>query len=570
MTQANSTRWLRIAIGMYVASLVALIASYFAVSTRQVPVSAYVQGPMIFEAGAPHALRATILDAQLGARRRDVATLEWFLVSPGAPVRTETSRAEPLRTVLADRSGMTHLTLTPGRDEAPGARELVLRVVFKDPEAEVFEARGAVEVLAATEDEVGPWPEMTSRRDSEQERRGERYGMYTSRGPVRIDIVPPKPELVRGLPNRVYLRVSDRATGAPLACTITFDERRGHTESPLPAEVRSSAMGFAELELTPLLDQSWTLSTTCSPPTLRPDAQESAQAPQETSRSSMILTTVAAQTSMSKVPATATGARIEGAVQSLYETGSLFVDAYDGERWFAANAYGLGPRESGWRVEAHEQDEQVRVVRVQVYTDFYMQSRAWDAHHVAVTSEGASRRDVAVALVARHAATESTFPDEHPGQVYQYMEEHALDGFEEMSVSDQNMAIRALLRAIPARFVAPPVVIHSLPKDEAILAEWREAARGKLILLIAGAMGLGMVILSLVVVRGLQSLRARDRLYAEVELELACGEADDAFDKQAVARASIMGQWMAAVQIAVVLGTLLLFIGCMIMLLGFM
>jgi hypothetical protein len=563
------------ALGVYVACLVGLIVAYLTVASMQVRVSAYVLGGATWTAGAPNAVRGTLMDPLSGRRWHDATGLELRLLTPAQAEQTPLA-GPPVGVLLAtpqvEGAALFHAQVRP--EVAPGDYVLALRALA-GPDAELFEARSPVRVEAPGGPELGPWPAQTSRREESHAR--DVLGVLDSKGPVRIDVLPTRPELPRGLPGEVWLRTTERATGKPLPCVIDFDEVSGLSEGAgPPSRVETGRLGLGRVRWSPSLAYTWELSTGClpAPQEAAPEGEVAAEAPPTRSAATIHIATVASQTSL--VAGVRASRSLEGGLQSLHDEGGFFIDVFVGDRWAHAKAFGMSPGGSGWGAPAPEV-EGVEVVRVQTSLDLFVRGNAWDVSHVVARGPGVSEQDALERgwelLTARHLASAreragegATEGDLERVRYWEYLtsdEGRAL--WATIRPEVKPVAVRAMLAAIPPRYVSPEALINSQRADDEAMAAWREEAREQLIAVIALAMLLGVLALGAIVARGIADAKVRQAMLEEIDLDW-----DDDGEGADVREIGRRAGLSSAIQGFVVFGTIVLFALSLLMLLRFL
>ncbi len=575
------------ALGLYVACLVGLIVAYLTVASMQVRVSAYVLGSTTWTAGQPNAVRGTLMDPLSGRRWHDATDLELRLLTPEQAEAIPLGSGEPTGVLLAtpqvEGAALFHAQVRPDVD--PGPYVLSLRAIA-GPNAELFEARSSLRVEAASvRAEEDPWPAQTSRR--EESHAADVLGVLDSKGPVRIDVLPTQPELPRGLPGEVWLRTTDRATGQPVPCVIDFDEVSGLSEGVgPPRRVETGKLGLGRVRWSPSLAYTWELSTGCSlvreapagpplemhiPRDTEKGESDEVKAPAR-STATIHIATVASQTSL--VAGVRTSRSLEGGLQSLHDEGGFFIDVFVGDRWAQAEAFGMSPGGSGWGMPAPEV-EGVEVVRVQISLDLFVRGNAWDTRHVVARGPGVSEEDAIgrgwELLIARHLASarERAESNATPGNLervryWEYLT--SSDGktlWSTILPKVKPVAVRAMLAAIPPRYVSPEALINSQRADDEAMAAWREEAREQLIAVIALAMLLGVLALGAIVARGIADAKVRQAMLEEIDLDL---DDDEGADVREIGRRASLS---SAIQGFVVFGTIVLFALSLLMLLRF-
>jgi len=404
-----------------------------------------------------------------------------------------------------ERHGYAHVDLQPTRAMVG---EHDLHITFTPPDADPFEVDAPVDVRPA-DDGRFEWPEATSRLEEGED--GPSVSDDEWSGALRVDVIPPDGELVRGLPNVVYLLLTDAKTHAPVEGTIAFAKIEGVLDSKLPAEVRTDALGLARLTVTPVGAQTWTVQATA-------DGDDPA-----TGEGPVRLTTVPAQFSLRMQSRLAIpGENVEGIVESLHRSGGMLVDLYDPDDWIGATAYGLSAGPSGLRLHI-PRTPATKLYRVQVYQDLYDPQNAWDVAYL-VRSDGAGTAACTKALdwvVARHA--------EQPGSFGQYASTLDRDrlGPAHLPGSRCGKWLDAMLLAIPRHFDPPPMMVNSQKADREALEAWRADVQDELIGVTALVLFIGFAVVLLFVLRGVQRSRDHARMLREVDLELADDDAEE-------------------------------------------
>ncbi|MFW5967542.1 MAG: hypothetical protein ACOCV2_08500 [Persicimonas sp.] len=559
----------RVAIGTYVTVLIAILGAFFYVSMLEVEHAAYVQGAPTVERGRPNAMRALVLHAPSGRKYTDadldVDLLDTEFAGQETLDRHDEYDAVDLTEGEIEQSGYGHLSIEAPDDWEPGAYTLSMRADGEGIEDYLAAAPVMLEERSAAE---APWPEE-SERLPEEDQRSDRRAADDRSGPIRIDLLPVDGEVPRGLESGVYIRTTEADTGAPVASRVTFTERDGRIEGELPDQVRTDQFGLARLKIAPVTDQQWTLEARSIDGALKEDFAEQEgeddgkdeddeEADDEnddgTSTADIDLTTVATQLSLQMHDVLAVGGEsLEGGVESLSDSGGLFVELYNGDDWVDADAFGARADTSGVRVDVPELQEETPFYRAQVSQDMFGAGSAWDATYL-VAADGTGLDDYreAARRVAEHVA-------EHTDDKY-YARIAESDLIEK---ADSKTKLRrltdAMLTRMPRHFEQPPILINSQSQAREALDEWKEDAKSDLMLMAAFALLIGLAVVGYAVVLGVQSYREQNRMLRDVDTELAIAGADADEPGGELDEAISHGNVVAGLQIFIVVMTLVMF-----------
>lgn len=574
-----SARVYRGAIGLYVFCLMVLLGGYFGVVLLDVTYSIYVQGPPTLYAGQPQAIRGVLMSAQTGQIITRPHSLSLGLLPKDTDLSLPLPPLEHELKLEPEPSGIFHATYGP---EAPAGEYLLVSRAKVHDEEDVFIATAPVRLdvpPAAARLSARGWPARSSRK-SDDSATTQHPGIYEAKGPVRIEVIPERPELIRGLEDEVFIRTVDAVTGQPMACELTLGALKGMVERPLPKTLRTDTTGLARLKMITVLALSVELKTTCGQPVVpeptpepNPEpapalAAEPAKEPEPSNASSarLHIETVAAQVALTiPKPTAEPGATADALVTSLQTSGPVFVHTYGQGRWLEAATFGLAPGLSGLRVQAPRL-EQDPIMRVQVYLDMYMQGRAWDERAVAVVS-GADGDKVAFEhLIARHA---HHFKDRANGPAWRYLEQHR-ELWQVATSAQRKLMLEAALREVPPHFIKPQAMLNSLSGDRDKIEARKQKTRQELLVIIVLALFVGLIALGLVVVQGINEAQRRKRLLDEIDLELA-EDPEALFEPEAsFERSGSSARRAAIAQGVVILGTLVIFGALLIMMLRYL
>ena len=545
----------RVALVLYAACLASAIFVYFVVSAMQVPYAAYLQASDELVRGRPNAARGMVTNAKNGlvlgslhqaslVLRRDGADIESYPLAPQA-------------------GGIIEAQFTPSEALEPGTYDLVLRAK-PSPSDPVFESHASITLLESPREFT--WPTPSARLPAAEQKRA-RNGSLESEGPIRVDIIPSKPVIARGLPSEVFITTSERATGRPVRCSVNVDEAKGITEGDaLPRVIQTNKLGLARVTIAPTTNQHWELSTTCQP--------EQALDPPPKSSATIQVGTTASQLSMRGTPQQARpNDTLLGSVQTLHRDGGIYVDLYDGEHWVWSGSFAVRQNYAGWRLPIPTQPSSPQALyRVQIFNDIYNQGFAWDVAYIA--KDDAARDGQLDDLLTRHV--KHGFGEDEPEakRYFEYANDASRRRALNPSRSELDLLTSALLTAAPREFQAPNVLINSYDEDQRELDAWKSEVRARLLVIIGMALVVGLGVLGLVVLWGVQQAQRRQQLYREVDMELAEQDLDDAIDASvdlaAVARHERLSRLSTIVQAVVVLGTLVIFAACIMLLMHYM
>lgn len=574
----------RVALVIYVTCLVSLIFVYFVISGMAVPYSVYMQGPATLEAGSPNAVRGMLMDAMNGQTIHRVESATLSLEDQQGKTIFEQS-------VSPGAGGLIHAQIEPPAATPPGEYQLVLdsKIIVGDPR---FTSRAPIKITAPKNPHPEVWPEQTKRMPA-QELERTRLGLIDGSGPVRIDIIPEEPILVRGLPGEVFLRTTVRATGEPIACALRLAEKKGLLESgELPDTVKTDAFGLAKVKFAPTTTHHWVIASDCLPEGQAPsEGETSPKQPMETiedlvvtnqeiqaiNKSRVQIGTAPAQLALvAQHPWVHPGRDAAVATHSLFRDGSVLVDLYRGGRWVWAGSFGLDKHRGGGLIavpSSSDSNEGPDVYSAKVFSDIYVQGNAWDAVNlIGLETDGEEHvREALLALAKKHSAQPDADPERN-----RYM--RWLAGSPDLLTTSNSKQRRALLEMllleIPIHRVSPAVVLNSLDRDQKELAAWKNGIRDQLLGAIALAILIGLALLIMAVMWGIQQARYKQKLLHEVELELAEQDLSDiegGFVSEAeIVREGKLARAMAIFQGAVVVGTLILFAASILLILKFM
>ena len=474
----------RVAVGLYVAILVGLIAAYISVSLVNIQVAAYIQGPQALIQGGPNAIRGFIMNAPTGQLFTGATTR--FVLNPG-PGQLIAGTGE------TEKHGYVHTTLDVSTIKAG---EHTLEVDATHPLIEEFVASTGVTVVP--EPTTRPWEVVTSRQS-----RGPGVLSQTQKsdwkGDLVVEPIGPSNELARGLPNQVTLRVVDQQ-GLPVQSKITFTKLEGPTESALPKELVTDEFGLATLTVQPIDSMRWTMR-----------ADEVAE-PNRGGAGSVLFSSVASQFSLEMVKNfLSPGESVDGKVMTLHRSGGLMVDLYGGERWVFADAYAITPAGAGLRVVAPG-SVKPKLWRVQVYDDVFAPGNAWDARWLAVSSDGSCRSAIDPTLTLMAADSRHTKFVEGVRKV--------MVAGKPLSEMQCDALLGALLRGFPPHFEEPTLLVNSKAGEEQELEVWKAEVKQWLHVLIGIALLVAFAVVMVFVAQGVATSQQQQRAIELADLEM--------------------------------------------------
>jgi|GEM_PF-5220238 len=575
----------RVALVTYVTCLVSLIFVYFVISGMAVPYSVYMQGPATLEAGTPNAIRGMLMDAMNGQTVYRVESAKLSLEDEDGETILEKS-------ITPGAGGLIHTQLEPAADTPPGEYQLVIdsKIILDEPR---FKSRAPVRIKAPEVPHPKVWHEQKKRMPA-QELERTRLGLIDGSGPVRIDIIPREPILVRGLPGEVFLRTTVRDTGEPISCSLRLAEKKGLLESgSLPDAVKTDAFGLAKIRFAPTTTHHWVLASDCLPEGHALAKEEIPQGDdieeiedvvvvnkgevQAINKSRVQIGTAPAQLALvAQHPWVHPGRDAVVATHSLFRDGSVLVDLYRGDRWVWAGSFGLDKHRGGGLISVppvRDGNDGPDVYSAKVFSDIYVQGNAWDAVNlIGLETDGEEHvREALLALAKKHSEQPGADPERN-----RYMQWLAgsPDLLTTASGKQQKALLEMLLLEIPVHRQAPAVVLNSLDRDQKELAAWKNGIRDQLLGAIALAILIGLALLIMVVMWGIQQAQYKQRLLHEVELELAeqdLSDIEDGFVSEAeILREGKLARAMAIFQGVIVVGTLILFAASILLILRFM
>ena len=531
----------RTAIGLYLLVVLAVAGVTFAVNNVDVQGALYARADSDLEPGRTHGLRGVLHYAPTG----EVVipeTMSWELRASddGASYPLDFIGPPPAK-------AWPNPTFRIGDDIPPGAYDLHIQASHRhiaELQASFPVTVGESPRWATTFKEL-PWP----RRQAREERASRRDRPVTYLGDgepqVSLALIPRDGEVVRGMPQTLYLRVFDPHTGEPRRATLQVKLEEGLVEQELSPRIRADELGIAALELQP--STSLTLHVEVRPAPLNGDGDEEFQ-PQEPSTFRLKLPSVATQYSLqTTAPVVAPGEPIHAAAYGVLPDGYFMVDLLDhqGDRLLDSASLMMTDGQSGVRFDAPAAGESSRLVRLQSYQSIYGTRFGWDSAYVIIGDDAPHQlRWLAGDLLAWIADLTG---DPHWAAL---ADEDRLDDLSQAQLRD---VLRAALRELPRRFEMPPVVLNTREEDRRALEAWRDEAKSDLQWMMGLTLFVGLIVFFYLVVVGLR----RNLLEGAIlrEFELAEGE----LPPEQVQRAARLERLTVTLQGMIVVCTLVIF-----------
>lgn len=516
ITPERLQRFFRGAVALYVVVLAALIGLYIHVSTAQVEVALYIQGPKKWLQSSPSALRGFVMDAPTGRMFSDAIIDINRGEESVAKGRTEGHGFVHLPVKTSLPSGVHNLTFH--------ARHAAIESYTSDVEIEVQKSPDAFE-----------WPKSTSRIVPEKGSVAE-VKDPTHTGALRIEPMSPTRELIRGLPNTMWFRVIDEM-GHPIEAQVEVLKIDGTLETALEAAVSMRPGGLFSLPLTPIT-------------ALKMEIKATTTAGLE-GTSQIWLTTVAAQFALRmQENFLAPDQKIFGNVDTLTREGGILVDIYADGHWVDASEFRIDAHRAGIAVMA---PVAAKLYKVQIYESVFGADNAWDVRYLAA-APSATQAGCQTAM----QNTLELMAKGDPGRFGAWAP-MVLGKVNGLSAEQCNMVLEALLQAIPAKFEVPPTLLNTRARDEAALKKQIEETQGQILILIVLSLLLGFAIVLVFVARGVMEARSQRQAMFEASLE---SELEISTPNSGVERL------LFTVQVVVLLGTIFLFGAGLVLILG--
>lgn len=509
------------AIGLYVVSIFALVAGYFAVSTMDLESAMYLQASSTLQADTSNAARGIVMDVPTGRLYTNAKTT--FAIGN-----------TPIGSASTASHGHLHAELRPPASLA-GPQKMTVTVTH--PAIEEFRMDADIDVVAQPPPFV--WPKATSRLVDEKKSTD---AIWT--GELRVMAIPPEGEIPRGLPAVAYFLLVDAATNAPVRGTLQITKLEGMVEKALPTELTTDDLGLVKVSVTAATSLRFTIE---------------ASAGERKGSGTVRLSTVPSQFSVAPTSLVAVpGQPLTAQVTTLHRSGGILVDLYDGERWAAADAFGVGPSGAGVRVTVPA-DARGPLVRLQVYQDLFDAGSAWDAQWLVVGPSAAPNS--CPAALDKVLALLETNSERFAGWA------KAARAIAQGPAASARCGhwLQASLLAVPPQFVPAPLLLNTQQGDREELEGWRDEVQRVLIVATALVLLIGFGIVMLLVLQGLARRQQQVDTVRELELELATDE-----DLASPLPRVDLDRWVLIVQTTIIVLTLFTFGASLLMLLTWM
>lgn len=519
----------RSAIALYVIMMLGLITASVAIGNRDVRSALYLTGSPTWNTHRPYALRALYFDAATGTRLApDHFEIQWS--APDSPPLA-TAEAGPghylhiqlppyERLAPEHHDGATDAlapehnddaidALAPGADAATKTRDLCAlarRQTVPDlRDCWTIELREPPRTPSdALQKAIGP----PTSRDPDQE---ERRPALTDEDPssrLAIQIGPADGELVRGLPDTLWLRVLERRTGQPLRAHLDITLERGLTQAPLPTSLTTDTLGLANLPVHATTELTLKVKARPYGPTDPPSSASY----------TLRLPTVAAQFAVSLPrPFTVAGEPVEGSVSTILTDTPFMTDLFEGPSMIAANAFGSANGSGGFTLPTPENQNPGPLARVQVYQSFFGAGDAWDIAHLLILKDDAPEtlRET-TALLLEHLHT--THPDERWDA---YLDLLSPPHSPSVDTAGRIAPLIAFaLSRLPRDFQSPQPLLNTREEDRRELEAWKDDLQRDLYYMMIVVLIVGLLIVAYFALVGLRRLRREKALLAEIDLEL--------------------------------------------------
>ncbi|RDV36648.1 hypothetical protein DV096_18060 [Bradymonadaceae bacterium TMQ3] len=518
----------RSAIALYVLMMLGLITASVAIGNRDVRSALYLTGSPTWNPHRPYALRALYFDAATGARLApDHFEVQWS--APNSP---------PLATAEAGPGHYLHIQLPPNDHLAPthpatSPDALAPTHPATSPDALAPEGDTTAEtreICALARRQTVPdlrecWTiELREPPRTPSEALQHAIGSPTSRDPdqderrtaltdddptseLAMQIGPVDGELVRGLPDTLWLRVFERDTGQPRRANLEITLERGLTQTPLPTSLTTDPLGLARLPVNAMTELTLKVIARPYAPT---DAPASASY-------TLRLPTVAAQFAVSLPrPYTIAGQSVEGSVNTILTDSPFMTDLFEGTSMIAANAFGSSKGSGGFTLPTPEANAPGPLARVQVYQSFFGAGDAWDIAHLLILKDGSPQTlRQSTALLLEHLHT--THPDEHWDTYLDLLTPPHSPSVD--TPARLTPLIEFALNRLPRDFQSPQPLLNTREEDRRELEDWKNEIQRDLYHMMIVVLLVGLLIVAYFALLGLRRLRRERSLLAEIDLE---------------------------------------------------
>ena len=536
----------RTAIGLYVFLVLALAGVTFSVNSMDVQGAVYLRGQPDLELERIHGMRGVFHYAPTGETLQP-ETMDWHLSPSG-----DDEAAYPLEFVHGPAhktwpnptfrlpsdldEGTYDLHMEASHDEVStltAQREVSVRM-RPEPAAHLSELVYPVERPrddetwrrgAVVEVETGFEEEPTVDIDTVLEGLGEGVDDdididvdEVDLGDVALGVSPVDGELMRGLPQTIYLRTFHPDTGHPIPAEIDLDVTDGIVEGEFETSLRTDSQGLASLDVQPATHLRIEAKVTPAPRhVFDPDIDEDDDEVEELATKDFTVRLSVAPTQYSLRPAARVLSgddEVEAAVRSVLPDGTFMADLYDfeGERLLDTLSLSMSDGESGVRFPTPETDEASRLLRLQTYQSIYGTTHGWDSTYFLLVDDTSpdNLREVAADLYEWIA--DETESAHHRAIAYDV-------DFDELSDAETRRLIDAGLQHLPRTFELPPVMLNTRQSDREELDVWRAEVQEDLRLMMALTIFAGIIVVLYFVVVGIRRQSREAAMLRELQLE---------------------------------------------------
>lgn len=537
----------RTAIGLYVTLVLALAGIIFSVNTLDVQSAVYLRADTQLETDRTHATRGTFHYAPTGERLYP-ESMRWQLQPAD---QTDDSHRDDLEFVHGDPADTWPTpTFRLPDDIEDGTYDL--RLTATHEQISTLDTTHRIDVVdrgvpAKSFDEFR-WPRPDFRDDEGRHRsvvervddheivfQLDETDVAEEARRVGLAVAPSTGELIRGLPQKLFVRTFDADDGRPVSADLTLDVVDGMLEGTLDSTISTDAQGIGVVEIRPATGIDIEVK-------VEPD-DDYIPAVFE-----MSFDAIAAQYALEPTARIVTpGDEIEAAVHGTLPDGTFMGDLYDfeGDRFLDALALRMSDGRSGLRFAAPRRDEASLLLRLQTYQSLYGTKHAWDSSYVVFVEDDSTDalRDLVAELY--EWIGDKTGSDHH---------RHLADPelLEELSDRQLRRLVDAGLEEIPRTFELPPVLLNTRDADREALDVWREDVKRDLHLMMGITIFVGIIVVLYFVVVGIRRHRRDHALIRELSLE---GELPDEEQR----KAERLERYAVALQGLIVLLTLIAF-----------
>ncbi len=546
------------AVAAYTLYIFLLIAFYMLVAARSLTYSYTISGQPQVESGRGAALRVGVFDINRGR----------FL--PASDIRVAFVRGQDLRPVfqgISSPAGLADVNLVVP-DVPPGPAAWRVELEPRGMETETVEI--PVEVVAPiTPDRLEPWLDATVTVEAVPKGRQPAASPRPrdeGTGPVLIELLAEGHQPIDGLRSVFFVQTTDRATGAPVAATVSIKKTKGMTEGNLPSSVKTSKGGLGAFSLAPIGSQEWRLEIAASRPAAQtpPDqggaaepAPQSAPAQEQASVRTVTIKSATTQYAMVlRDPIWSPDEALEIGVYTLHRSGPLYGDVYLGDRWLHGEVTGIGPQGGGFEIKPGalpRPAEGLWLARVQVYGNALQPGEAGDMRTIALPSMNMSAEDTLREILRRAAEV-----DLHKKRA----EALAASDWLAMAEDAELHAQIAFWLSLLPRDLRQPILLKDTQQNERVtLSEDKKASRARITVLLSVSGGLGLLIVLFIVLQNFARVRRESRAMV-VDLE-ADGELDPSIGRD-------LARNTAVFQLVLIFATIAVFFVAIVILLQYL